>query len=481
MGQPAKHQHPDLKVVPMLTNEPLYIGVDIGKTKHVAGFLSKTLLERHERFEACPALVFDNSREGFRMLIQRMRTYVPLEQVFVLMERTGHYHRALEQYLQELDIPVYVMHVQSRPAGMLKTDKRDALTLANQLYSQLELGVQVANKLQLVRRVVPPTEAAAQLKGLIRHRYELIRESTQRKNKLTAICDQIFPELTRVIKDPNAWVALALRERFATPQALATASLSDLQLIRAGARSLSDAKLLELQRLATQSIGLKEVARQRSLVLEQGQLIKELRLLREHVDQLESEIVRITQEAREGQILLSFPGIGPVIAATIIAAIGSIHNFPSASALKSYFGWAPQVVQSGSTLDHARLTRGGTRTMKQMLFLAVFQAIRLADNEWARLYDRLVKAKCPYDERTQSYVGKRRVIGRVAGQMTEAIYALLKYDAELLSKVPPGQEPPEPQLYDPEVHRRHRQGEYRPLKSTPLPNTIIVLHSRLSQ
>jgi hypothetical protein len=28
------------------------------------------------------------------------------------------------------------MHVQSRPAGMLKTDKRDALTLANQLYSQ---------------------------------------------------------------------------------------------------------------------------------------------------------------------------------------------------------------------------------------------------------------------------------------------------------------------------------------------------------
>ncbi len=80
------------------------------------------------------------------------------------MERTGHYHRALEQYLQELDIPIYMMHVQSRPGGMLKTDKRDALVLANQLYSQLELGVQVANKLQLVRRVVPPTEAAAQRK-----------------------------------------------------------------------------------------------------------------------------------------------------------------------------------------------------------------------------------------------------------------------------------------------------------------------------
>ncbi len=392
------------------------------------------------------------------------------------MERTGHYHRALEQYLQALDIPVYMMHVQSRPGGMLKTDKRDALTLANQLYSQLELGVQVANKLQLVRRVVPPTEAAAQLKGLIRHRCELIRESTQRKNKLTAICDEIFPELTRVVKDPNSLFALALRERFPTPQALASASFTTLQEIRGGARSLSDAKLQELPTLAAQSIGIKDVARLRGLVLEQSQLIKELRLLREHVEQLDSEIVRIVEHAREGQILLSFPGFGPVTAATIIAAIGSIHNFPSASALKSYFGWAPVITQSGSTLDHSHLTRGGTRTMKQILFLAVFQAIRLQDNEWAKLYERLVKARCPYDEKTQSRVGKKRVIGRVAGQMTEAIYALLKRDAELLAKVPPGQDPPPPLLYDPEVHQQHRQGHYRPLKSTPLPNTIIVLH-----
>src|SRR5713101_6195936 len=474
-------QRADLKAVPLLLNESLYVGIDIGKGRHLAGFLSKTLLERHERFEACPALVFENAREGFRLLIERIRSLAPLEHIFVLMERTGHYHRTLEQYLQELDITVYVMHVQRRPAGMLKTDKRDALTLANQLYSQLELGVQVANKLQLIRRIVPPTEAAAQLKGLIRHRYELIRESTQRKNKLTAICDEVFPELTSVIKDPNAPVALALREQLPTPHALATASLTTLQQLRGAARSLSDAKLLELQRLAAHSIGAKDLARQRGLVLEQTPLIKELRLMREHVEQLETEIVRIVDQAREGQILLSFPGIGPVMAATLLAAVGSIHNFPSASALKSYFGWAPVVVQSGSILDHARLTRGGTRTMKQILFLAVFQAIRLQDNEWAKLYERLVKTRCPFDEKTQSRVGKKRVIGRVAGQMTEAIYALLKRDAELLAKVLPGQDPPPPMLYDPEVHQRHRQGHYRPLKPPPLPNTITVLHPLSSE
>lgn len=87
-----KKLRPDLVPVPMLLHESLYVGIDIGKAKHVAGFVSITLLERHQRFEACPALVVENSREGFRTLIDRMRSYVPLEQVFVLMEHTGHYH-----------------------------------------------------------------------------------------------------------------------------------------------------------------------------------------------------------------------------------------------------------------------------------------------------------------------------------------------------------------------------------------------------
>jgi transposase len=116
---------PHLQVIPMLAQETLYVGIDIGKTTHVAGFLSTTLLTRHQRFEHCPALTFENSREGFRALVDRIRTYVPLTQVYCLLEVTGHYHRALLQYLQELDIPVYVMHVQKRQAGLLKTDKRD--------------------------------------------------------------------------------------------------------------------------------------------------------------------------------------------------------------------------------------------------------------------------------------------------------------------------------------------------------------------
>jgi transposase len=464
---------PNLQAIPLLKHEALYIGIDVGKGKHVAGFVSSTLLERHERFEACPVLVFENSRQGFHALYERIHGLAQVEHCFVLMEKTGHYHKPLQQYLQELDIPVYLMHVQEHPKGMMKTDKRDALGLANHLYNQLELGVQFANKTQLVRREVPPTPAAAQLKGQIRHRYELVRECTQRKNKLIAICDELFPEFTQILHDPNLPTALAIRERFPTPHALAIASLTALQEVRGNTRFLSDAKLLELQRLAVDSIGTQDLVRQRGLVLEQGQLIKELRLLSEHVEQLEGEIKTILEEAREGQILRSM-GIGPIQAATIIAAVGSIENFPNAGSLKSYFGWAPVVAQSGKTLDQAAQTHGGNRTIKQMMFLIVATVIR-QETEWAILYQRLVQTKCPYDDRRGVRTGKLRVMGRVAGQMIETIYALLKTDTEVLSKVPKGKEPSPPILYDPELHRKHREGHYRPLKSSPRPQMITLL------
>ena len=102
--------HPDRELLPILAHESLYLGVDIGKKTHVASFLTSTLLTRYQRFEHCPALTFDNSREGFRSLIDRIKTYVPLTQVYAVVEVTGQYHRALLQYLQELDIPVYIIH-----------------------------------------------------------------------------------------------------------------------------------------------------------------------------------------------------------------------------------------------------------------------------------------------------------------------------------------------------------------------------------
>jgi transposase len=460
--------------VALLTHESLSVGVDVGKHQHVAGFVSSTLLERHGRFEGCPALVFANTREGFRTLVERLETYAPLEQVFVLMEKTGHYHQARLQYLLDLDIAVHRIHVPERTAGLLKTDKRDALGLANRLSTQLELGAQVADTSQLVRRAVPPTDAAALLRGLVRHRYELGHEATRRKNKLTAISDELFPEFAILFKDPNAAGALALREACPTPHAIATAAWVDLLALRVGHHP-SETKLRQLQAAAATSIGTHDLGRQRGLVLEQRQLIRELRLLQAHIAELDAEIGGIVVTAREGRILTSIPFIGPLQAATILAAIGHIDNFVSAGALRASCGWAPQVRRSGETVDQAKLTRGGTRTMKQILYLVVANAIQRPECAWARLDARLVPRKCSYDARRQRYVGTNKVLARIAGQMVSIIYALLKRDAELLARYAPGRLPPEPMLYDPAVHRAHREGHYRASKPQRSRSIITAL------
>ncbi len=213
---------------------------------------------------------------------------------------------------------------------------------------------------------------------------------------------------------------------------------------------------------------------QHSLVFEQRQLIEELRLLQEHVKQIDAEITTIVEQSREGQILLSMQVIGVVQAATIIANIGNIANFQKAGQLKAYFGWAPEVDTSGTTLNKTKLTTGGKRTMRKNMFLIVGNAIRM-DCEWSRLYERLVPKKCRYDEKTQTYKGKLKVIGRVAGQMIEMIYAFLKQDQEVLTKVSSDEKPPDPMLYDAMIHQKHRKGEYRPLKKPLKRRKIIFL------
>lgn len=456
--------HPEPGNTLLLAHEAVYVGIDMGKRAHVAGFLSQTLLTRHQRFEHCPALSFENSREGFRLLIERMQTFVPLTQIQVLLEVTGHYHRALMQYLQDLGIPVSIIHVQKRREGLLKSDTRDALGLANQLYNQMEKGMQVDDPLQAVRKLAPPTEAAAQLRGMVQHHGDLVVESTQRKNRLTSICDELFPELTHLLRNPNLPTALALRSRFPTPSLLALATFAELREARGRTCSVSDTKLRELQCLAARSIGVRDPARVNGLVFEQKQLIAELNLLGKHLEELEQEIVQVVEGSREGKILTSIPGIGPQAAAALIATIGTIANFEHPAQLKSYFGWVPKIAQSGSSLDWSRLTPRGVRQMRQTMYLIVWRAIQW-DADWKEVYERLVVRKCHVDERTHRLVGREKVIGRLAGQMTSIIFVLLKKDQELLAHLAPGATPPEPQLYDRELHRKHRMGDYQSSRS----------------
>ena len=427
----------------------LYIGVDIGKSSHLASMISNSLLTRYGSYERCPTLSFEQSRAGFEQLLSSLRKHGPHDRYHVLLENTGHYGKPLEQYLQEHDVTVYLVHVQARPKGKQKSDKRDAQALAVLLYNQVERHVLVTDKSQIVHQVSKPSDTIRLLAGLVQHRQELVRETTRRKNKLIAICDEVFPELTQAYVDPNSPSALQLREKYPTPQAVADADLNDLCATRKRTKP-GRAKLANLQVLARQTIGTKDQSRLKALLIEQKQLIPELKLLDEHVEALNTEIEQVVKNSREGQILRSL-GAGNIQAAQLLAGIGNIANFESAAKLRAYCGWSPTQKQTGTSYDQMELEKAGNRLLKYTLYLVALNAIKL-DTPWRTLYNRLVPLKCSYDERTKKWRGRMKVIGRVIGQMIGVIWLLLKRDHDLVKSTPLGEEPPPPQLYDPLKH-----------------------------
>jgi len=96
--------------------------------------------------------------------------------------------------------------------------------------------------------------------------------------------------------------------------------------------------------------------------------------------------------------------------------------------------------------------------MKQTMYLIALTAVR-ANAEWKVIYDRLVPRLCAWDDRTKRYRAKKRVITRIAGQMTNMVYVFLRRDYEMLLAVEPGYKAPQPQLYGRSIHSAHRTGK----------------------
>ena len=235
---------------------------------------------------------------------------------------------------------------------------------------------------------------------------------------------------------------------------------SALQTARQG-RFPSNEELVELQSLAAQSIGATHVARLRGLTFEQHQLIVELELLQQHVEALDGEIAHIIAHSREGQIVTSIPGIGSNPGRNDSGDNRQHRQLRPPGAAQSLLRLGAHAHPVGENAGPCVPDAVRVRSLKRTLYLAVWQTLRTPDNEFARLYARLVPRKCAYDERTWQYRGKGKVIGRVAGQLITVLFTLLKRDQERVAHAKGGMAPA-PDLYDPELHRRHRAGQYQP-------------------
>ncbi len=93
--------------------------------------------------------------------------------------------------------------------------------------------------------------------------------------------------------------------------------------------------------------------------------------------------------------LQTVPGVGPVVAGTLMGECGDLRDFVHHKALQAFAGVAPGLVESGTSLHAtAHMTKHGSGRLRQVLYMGAMAAAR-GQSPVAQSYDHLLKEGKP--------------------------------------------------------------------------------------
>jgi transposase len=149
-----------------------------------------------------------------------------------------------------------------------------------------------------------------------------------------------------------------------------------------------------------------------------AQLLRQLDFVDEQVRQLEQRLEQLVEVTPEMQRLMSLPGVGVILAATMALEIGEIARFLSAERLASYAGTTPRVHASGGKVRFGELRVDVNRYLKWAFAEAANSVAvhprRRPERHVSQLYGRLRQHK-----------GHPTAIGAVARHLAEAAFHVL--------------------------------------------------------
>lgn len=107
------------------------------------------------------------------------------------------------------------------------------------------------------------------------------------------------------------------------------------------------------------------------------------------ITELDERIATLLHERDPAGIITSAPGVGPIVAAVILARLGDPHRFHSLAAIRSFTGLVPSLNASGNSAHHGPPTKRGDAQLRHALFIAA-QHARRVDPTLAAKYHRLI-------------------------------------------------------------------------------------------
>jgi transposase len=393
----------------------LIVGVDVAKSVQWARFVD------YRGVEVGTAVSFQNNRQGFESIVARIREIsnmktvrYPFEKVIVGMEPTGHYWKALANYLMQAGYKVVgVNPYHTKKSKELddnsptKCDKKDAITIARLVKDGRYFDPYL------------PEEEYGELRGLTNARVSVMKRSSAVKNTITAILDEYFPEIWTVFKKPlKGKTSRCILRKCPFPAFILTMGEESVlaEVKRAVKKSVGIKKVHQLIVAAEMSVGVGyglEAAKMRLCWL-----LDELELIEKQLSEVEQEMERMLHTTGYAEQLLGIKGIGIVTAASFLGEVGDPLRFQNARQIANYAGYNLVEDSSGKNKSGTCISKRGRMHLRSVLYQIAFTMVGHND-EMKALYRYLTTRKA-------NPLKKKQALVVVSKKIITVIYSLLK-------------------------------------------------------
>ena len=151
-------------------------------------------------------------------------------------------------------------------------------------------------------------------------------------------------------------------------------------------------------------------------------LYDELVHLDDRIAVLNQEIDQLAQNDQRARRLMSIPGIGPMCATALVAAIGDIHMFKNGRELAAWLGLVPRQSSTGGKARLLGISKRGDVYLRQLLIhgaRAVLQWVDAKEDSRSRWAKELMRRR-----------NKNVAAVAMANKMVRTAYAVLKYEED---------------------------------------------------
>jgi transposase len=149
-------------------------------------------------------------------------------------------------------------------------------------------------------------------------------------------------------------------------------------------------------------------------------LFDEIKHVSERIDELQRRMTELAQSDPAHERLQTIPGVGQVLAPTVLAKLGHAQQFDSGRDCAAWVGLVPKQNSTGGKTQLGGISKNGDRTLRTLLIHGARAVIR-----WADKHDH---AQSRWIKQLVARIGKNKAAVALANKMIRMIWAVLRHE-----------------------------------------------------